>query len=89
MRSGTVSAVYEDGLMGITVVIDHGDGLTSTYCNLADRPTVQAGDKVQTGTVIGAVGDSAIAERGVSDHLHLETAMAGQSVDPREFLPEL
>jgi murein DD-endopeptidase MepM/ murein hydrolase activator NlpD len=89
MRAGTVSEVFEDGLMGITVVIDHGDGLTSTYCNLADRPTVQAGDKVKTGTVIGAVGNSAIAESGVSDHLHLETWMGEERVDPREYLPNL
>jgi murein DD-endopeptidase MepM/ murein hydrolase activator NlpD len=89
MRAGTVAEVFDDGLMGITVVIDHGDGMTSTYCNLADRPTVQAGDKVKTGTVIGAVGTSAIAESGVSDHLHLETWMGEERVDPRAYLPNL
>ena len=35
MAPGAVAQVYEDGLMGTTVVIDHGDGLTSTYQGLA------------------------------------------------------
>ena len=35
MSAGTVSEVYEDGLMGTTVVLDHGNGLITTYCNLA------------------------------------------------------
>lgn len=85
---GTVSAVYEDGLMGTTVVIDHGEGLTSTYCNLAGQPTVESGQDVETGTVIGTVGDTAIAESGIPAHLHLEVSLNGVPVDPADYLPE-
>ena len=88
MCPGTVSAVYDDGLMGTTVVIDHGDGLTAVYCNLAQRPSVESGDAVETGTVIGNVGSTAIAESGLASHLHLEVSLNGELVDPREFLPE-
>ena len=38
VAAGTVSQVYEDDLMGVTVVIDHGDGLESVYSNLAQAP---------------------------------------------------
>lgn len=89
MSAGTVTQVREDGLMGTTVVIDHGEGLTSTYCNLASEPKVKAGDSVNTGTVIGAVGDTAIAEVGLVSHLHLEVSLDGKAVDPLEYLPEL
>ncbi len=88
MRSGTVSMEYEDGLMGQTVMIDHGDGLTSVYCGLGDEIPVKVGDEVETGTVIGKVENTAIAESGMSSHLHLETWLNGERVDPEEYLPQ-
>ena len=57
IASGTVSAVYEDGLMGTTVVVDHGNGLVTTYSNLAGQPTVESGDTVETGTILGTVAE--------------------------------
>lgn len=87
--SGTVSEVYDDGLMGTTVVIDHGNGLSAAYCNLAGQPTVESGDVVETGTIIGTVGDTAIAESGMPAHLHLEVSLNGILVDPTEYLPDL
>lgn len=88
MAAGTVTEVYEDGLMGTTVVVDHGDGLSSAYANLAGQPTVEPGDWVDTGTLLGAVGQTAIAESGMSPHLHLEAWKDGAPADPRELLPE-
>ena len=85
---GTVSECYDDGLMGTTVVIDHGDGLTAAYCNLAGQPTVEAGDIVETGTIIGTVGQTAIAESGMDSHLHLEVSLNGSLVNPLDYLPE-
>ena len=81
--------VFEDGLMGTTVVIDHGEGLISTYANLGDNPLVEPGDRVDVGSVIGSVGDSALVESGLQGHLHLETSRNGQTVDPRDYLPKL
>lgn len=88
MSAGTVSEVYEDGLMGTTVVLDHGNGLITTYCNLAGSPAVQAGQTVEAGEIIGAVGGSAIVESSLEPHLHLEASLNGQVVDPREYLPQ-
>ena len=62
--------------------------LTAVYSNLSAQPTVESGDSVETGTVIGTVGDTAIAESGLASHLHLEVSLNGELVDPREFLPE-
>ena len=87
MAPGTVTQVYDDGLMGTTVILDHGDGLTTLYCNLAGQPAVKAGDAVETGTILGAVGTTAIAESGVDSHLHLEAWKNGEPVDPMEYLP--
>jgi murein DD-endopeptidase MepM/ murein hydrolase activator NlpD len=82
-----VKSVAQDDLMGTTVIIDHGNGLKSIYSNLAATPTVSAGDSVDTGTVIGAVGDTAIAESERVSHLHFEMTKNGTAVDPSEYLP--
>ncbi len=88
MGPGTVAEVKQDGLMGTTVVVDQGDGLRTTYANLAAKPTVSEGDTVRTGDILGAVGDTAIAESGLAPHLHLETRMDGQPVDPMSYLDQ-
>ena len=85
---GTVSDVYTDVLMGTTVVILHADGVMSTCSNLTAAPTVEIGDTVRTGDIIGAVGTSAIAESEQTHHLHLSMVKDGQSVDPLDYLPE-
>ena len=86
ISAGTVEQVYDDALMGTTVVVDHGGGLKSWYCNLDSDTAVQVGDKVDIGGVLGTVGGSAMAEVGEDSHLHLEATLNGQPVDPREYL---
>ena len=85
--AGLVSDVFKDDMYGTTVVIDHGGGLTSTYSNLAALPTVEAGDSVITGQVIGSVGDTALCEIGEVTHLHFAMALDGESIDPTNYLP--
>lgn len=86
ISAGTVEQVYTDAMMGTTVVVDHGGGLKSWYCNLAEDVTVQAGDKVDIGGELGTVGSSAMAEVGVDSHVHLETTLDGRPVDPKNYL---
>ena len=75
ISAGTVQGVYDDDL-------------TSTYCNLSAKPTVSEGDTVSTGTVLGVVGETAIAESSRPSHLHLEMAQDGKAVDPVSYLPQ-
>ncbi len=84
---GIVTEVYDDELYGMTVVIDHGNGLSSRYSNLADIPTVAVGDAVDVGAVIGSIGDTALCETGEVTHLHFEMIKDGTSVDPTEYMP--
>ena len=85
--SGTVENIYADDLYGTTVVIAHNDGLRSIYSNLAEMPTVSIGDGVATGEIIGAIGDTALAETGEVTHLHLSMTLDGTSVNPADYLP--
>ena len=88
VSAGTVANVEQDDLMGTTVVIAHAGGVESIYANLAAVPTVEAGDQVSIGAVIGAVGTTAVAESARAPHLHFEIREDGESVDPVSYLPE-
>ena len=85
--AGTVSNCYYDERLGTTVVLNHGGGVESIYANLAGTPTVNTGDKVSVGQVIGAVGESALFEIGEVSHLHFAMTKDGQSIDPGAYLP--
>ena len=87
ISDGTVRQVLQDELMGTTVVVEHPEGLVSTYANLAPEAAVEVSQEVDTGTVLGTVGATAIAEVGQSAHLHLEMTLNGQPVDPTGYLP--
>ncbi len=88
VADGTVTEVYNDDLYGTTVAIKHANGLVSVYSNLATVPTVSVGDYVTAGLVIGAVGDTAIAETNEVQHLHFAMTKNGTAVDPEKYLPK-
>ena len=85
--NGTVAELRQDDLFGTTLILSHRDGLVSVYANLAELPVVSVGDRVSVGQVIGAVGDTALAEAGQVCHLHFAMALDGESVDPGDYLP--
>ncbi len=85
---GTVADLYTDDMMGLTIVISHTGGVVSTCSNLEGTPTVEIGDVVRTGDIIGTVGESAIGESLEASHLHLSMTKDGVSVDPLDYLPK-
>ena len=86
--SGTVSSVTDDPLMGTTVVIEHQGGYATTYSNLQARPTVEPGDLVTAGQIIGAVGSTAPAESAQGPHLHFSVSKDGVPMDPEAYLKQ-
>ncbi len=84
---GVVLQVYEDPLMGQTVVIDHGNGLKSTYQNLSPELAsgIEVGVEVKEGQVIGGVGESALIECAIPPHLHFEVTENNAFVDPMRY----
>ncbi len=82
---GTVYTVYADDAMGMTVVIRHDDGYTTTYSSLDKTVKVAPGDKVTLGQTIGTVGNTAIVETATGDHLHFSVSCNGEPIDPEAF----
>ncbi len=70
------------GGYGRMVEIDHGNGLSTRYGHLSEI-NVKVGDQIKIGQVIGAVGSTG---RSTGPHLHYETRIDGDAVDPQKFL---
>jgi murein DD-endopeptidase MepM/ murein hydrolase activator NlpD len=65
---------------GNGVVIDHGNGWETQYCHLKQGTVrVATGDRVDTGTPLGQIGQSGQA---AFPHLHLSVRQDGREVDP-------
>ncbi len=88
LTSGTVEKIFSDPFMGKTVVINHGDGLKSHYMNLAETlpEGITEGATVEGGSVIGAIGETAISECADEPHLHFEVFLNNTQVDPAGYI---
>ena len=78
---GTVTDAEFDSKMGNYVVIDHGNGYTTTYAHLQDM-TVDIGQSVNIGDQIGTVGATGMA---TGPCLHLELRLNGEPLDPEDY----
>ena len=86
-RAGTVQSVRHDDLLGTVVTVNHGDGICTVYANLAEQTAVQEGEWVERGSVIGAVGATALGESSQESHLHFALLCNGVTQNPLEYLP--
>ena len=82
---GTVYATFEDDTMGTTVVIHHQNGYVTTYSSLDSALSVKTGDTVTLGQTIGAVGNTALLENALGDHLHFSVSHNDAAMDPAQF----
>lgn len=82
---GIVESVF-DSNMGRCVIIDHQNGYKTMYANLEENTRVKEGDKVQSGDVIGTVGNTALGDITDLEHLHFEMMKDGENVNPVDFL---
>lgn len=76
-----VSAGWSGGY-GRMVEVDHGNGLSTRYGHLSEI-NVKVGEIVKIGQVVGLVGSTG---RSTGPHLHYETRIEGEAVDPQKFL---
>ncbi len=77
---GTVKRVYQDGMWGDVIEIEHGGKVISRCCGVKAQG-VKEGDTVKAGSVIGIVS-SIPAEIADGEHMHLEILANDKYVDP-------
>lgn len=83
---GTVTKVYNDDKLGITIEISHGNGIVTKYSNLSTTKMVEESDVVKKGQAISGVGSSALFESLESPHLHFEVLKDGVPIDPSDYI---
>lgn len=82
VAAGQVISVGERSGYGLTVVIDHGNGLETRYAHLSGTE-VRVGERVEAGQVVARSGNSG---RSTGPHLHMEARMNGRAVDVSSVL---
>ena len=80
--TGRVTIAGREGGYGNMVEINHGNGLASRYGHLS-QIGVKVGQFVRIGETIGRIGSTG---RSTGPHLHYETRVNGEAVDPQKFL---
>jgi murein DD-endopeptidase MepM/ murein hydrolase activator NlpD len=80
--AGTVESAGWAGGYGKMVEVDHGNGFSTRYGHLSEIE-VKVGQKISIGQEVGRVGSTG---RSTGPHLHYETRIDGEAVDPQKFL---
>jgi len=76
--SGTVVFSGWRKAYGLTVIIDHGNGIATLYAHCS-QVYVSEGDRVNAGQVIAAVGSTGLS---TGPHLHFEVRRYGTPINP-------
>ena len=83
---GRVTYVGRKFSFGLTLEIEHADGITTRYAHLRSA-LVHEGQLVVRGASIATVGSSGLT---TGPHLHYEVAINGRPIDPLRFrMPQL
>src|SRR5262245_20859821 len=80
--SGTVTAAGWSGGYGRMVEIEHAHGVSTRYGHLSEID-VKVGQSNKLGQVVGRLGSSG---RSTGPHVHYETRIDGEAIDPNKFL---
>ena len=79
---GRVTRAGWAGGYGNMVEVDHGNGLSTRYGHMS-KIEVKVGQHVKIGQTIGRIGSTG---RSTGPHLHYETRIDGEPVNPQKFL---
>jgi murein DD-endopeptidase MepM/ murein hydrolase activator NlpD len=80
--NGTVTIAGWNGGYGNMVEVNHGNGLSTRYGHMS-KIEVKVGQHVAIGQTIGRIGSTG---RSTGPHLHYETRIDGEAVNPQKFL---
>lgn len=81
VNNGRIIFADRLGIYGLTIVIDHGQGVASTYSHLSNI-SVKPGETVAKGDIIALTGKTGLAG---GDHLHFGIMVSGLFVNPIEW----
>ena len=83
---GIIEDITEDSLYGITVIVDHNNGIKTKYQNLSSAETIKIGNTIKKGERISGVGSTAQIESKTEPHLHFEVIKDGKHINPADII---
>ena len=83
---GEITDISTSLLEGTSITVDHGNGLKTIYNSLSDDVTLNVGEKVLKGQVIGNIALSNRTEYKDGAHLHFTVQENGQNINPSKYL---
>ena len=81
-NNGKVIYTGRLGIYGLSIIIDHGQGIFSLYGHMS-RIDVNKNQEIKKGDIIGLTGQTGLAG---GDHLHFSILVNGIFVNPEEWL---
>ncbi|MGN0805443.1 MAG: peptidoglycan DD-metalloendopeptidase family protein [Candidatus Coproplasma sp.] len=80
------SIITEDELEGNKVVVQHANGVKTSYSFIDVKSDLKVGDSVKKGDTLGTVAQPTGKECMLEAHLHFEVIENGESADPDKYL---
>ena len=84
--AGTVESVETSYLLGTVITVDHGNGLKTKYSSLEVDENITIGKVLKEGDRLGVISTENKEEYKDGAHLHFETELNGEKVDPTTYL---
>lgn len=79
---GVVKKAFRNGGYGNFVMIDHGNGYTTSFSHM-QAYLVKKGEQIKRGQIIGLVGNTG---RSTGPHLHYEVLLDKKPINPYNFM---
>jgi murein DD-endopeptidase MepM/ murein hydrolase activator NlpD len=79
---GVVTFAGKKGLLGITIIVDHGHGMATRYGHIS-KLLKKRGEKVKRWETIALMGNTG---RSTGPHVHYEVRLNGMPVNPEKYI---
>ena len=83
---GVVESITSSKLDGTTIIVDHLNGLKSSYNSIDVAENIEVGSVVEKGEVIGYIAENNKKEYLDGPHLHFEVYENDVKIDPNKYL---
>lgn len=87
-EKGTIKEITKDEERGNIVVVEHKDGWTTTYSQLASEMLVAVGDNVEKGQMLALVAQPTKYTVALGEHLQFAIEKNGEAQDPKSVVED-
>lgn len=86
LLNGKVVNVFKDDKHGMSVRVQSDNNVVVVYSNLDEKVSVEKGQEVTEGQVLGTVGNTTSVESEEGTHVHIEAFKGEESINPMTFI---